>query len=288
MARDPNTIHNYLDDIKNILPPTTTNSTPTTPSRTQTVTRVHQIQVKLFDGNSRFWPAFRDSFRSAVEHTDLSPVEKLNYLQSCLSGAAPRSIEGYALTNDNYAVVWKFLEEKYGDPTQLKRTFYAELESLNDNNRDFYHTYETTERILRQLEVLHDDLGNPYLQWTIERKQPRWILENLNRKKQKYSTWSMNDTHNHLHSIVKVKQSALSLLNTNSKSPIAAKLLYRRSSSIFQQTTTNAPYTSSAFAISKRNTSINGSASRTSTIISQPMRQRTSSIPSCAFCSDKH
>ncbi|VDK23976.1 unnamed protein product [Anisakis simplex] len=54
MARDPNgllhmihdikmlldAIHNYLDDVKDILPPTTTNSTPTTPSRTQTVTRV--------------------------------------------------------------------------------------------------------------------------------------------------------------------------------------------------------------------------------------------------------
>ena len=59
-----------------------------------------------------------DSFQVvAGKSTNLSGVEKFNYLRCFLEGNALHAIAGFSLTNDNYKEALELLQNKYGNRT---------------------------------------------------------------------------------------------------------------------------------------------------------------------------
>ena len=59
-----------------------------------------------------------DSFQAAADKsTNLSGVEKFNYLRCFLEGNALHAIAGFSLTNDNYKEALELLQNKYGNKT---------------------------------------------------------------------------------------------------------------------------------------------------------------------------
>ena len=68
----------------------------------------------------KHWTAFWDSFQSAVHNNDDIPkVDKFNYLNSLLEGAAFKTIQGLTLSKANYNAAVSMLKERFGNPQQI-------------------------------------------------------------------------------------------------------------------------------------------------------------------------
>uniref|UniRef100_A8NZQ5 Gag protein n=1 Tax=Brugia malayi TaxID=6279 RepID=A8NZQ5_BRUMA len=73
------------------------------------------LSLPTFDGDPRQWRQFWSSFNAAVHTQAIPEIQKLNYLYSCLKGKALQAISGYDIAPENYEVIRKLLNEKYGD-----------------------------------------------------------------------------------------------------------------------------------------------------------------------------
>ena len=84
-------------------------------SKTASV-RLPVLEIPSFGGDKLKWTEFWDTFEASVhKNTNISDIEKLNYLLSKLSGEAKQSVSGILLSNENYSVVTDLLKERYGD-----------------------------------------------------------------------------------------------------------------------------------------------------------------------------
>lgn len=206
------TAESYLEEAQlaftqQVAQPTVAPSLAAPPARTN----LPPLKIKAFDGDPQKWKEFRDHFQAAIRDSTLKPVEKLNYLLSSLTGAAARAVEGYSLTNDNYPIVWDLLIRRFGDTNILRRTLYSELQLVH--GEDLRHTFETVERILRQLENLGENLEHPHLQMLIEDKLPQWALKEIFTEKQKQTPWTMQSLRAHLEALVLREESVSRITN---------------------------------------------------------------------------
>lgn len=79
-------------------------SSPAEPPES-TVNRPHlpKLTLQRFRGEITQWSSFWDPYKSAVYKNDsLSTIDKFNYLNSLLKGAAARTIQGLPLNETNY------------------------------------------------------------------------------------------------------------------------------------------------------------------------------------------
>ena len=87
---------------------------PTMPITLPTATpkpRLPKLVLPKFKGN------VKDSFKSAIhENENILKVDKFNYLNSLLEGAAFRTIQGLTLTTANYDSASALLHERFGNP----------------------------------------------------------------------------------------------------------------------------------------------------------------------------
>ncbi|KAL3069590.1 hypothetical protein niasHT_031538 [Heterodera trifolii] len=67
--------------VVNVPPPPALNQCGALPAF---AARLPQLCLPNFDGDPLEWPAFWQSFESAVDRLPLEPVDKLNYLHGCL------------------------------------------------------------------------------------------------------------------------------------------------------------------------------------------------------------
>ncbi|XP_059608215.1 uncharacterized protein LOC132256052 [Phlebotomus argentipes] len=91
--------------------------------------KLPQIQLPTFSGKYSSWISFKDRFISCVKSsTSLNDVQKLEYLQSALTGDAESLIKHLPTTAANFGVAWELLIEKYERKSEIiadhVRTFY--------------------------------------------------------------------------------------------------------------------------------------------------------------------
>ena len=74
-----------------------------TPTSSSSRVRLLKLQLQSFSGDLTKWTSFWQSFESAVhKNSDLSDIEKFNYLKSLLERSAREAVAGLALTDANY------------------------------------------------------------------------------------------------------------------------------------------------------------------------------------------
>ena len=79
--------------------------------------RLPKLSLPKFRGDVTKWQLFWDSFKSAIpENSDISTINKFNYLNSLLEGNAARTVQGLTLTSSNYNATVEMLQERYGKP----------------------------------------------------------------------------------------------------------------------------------------------------------------------------
>ena len=99
-----------------LCPSTDPHHTPAPASRTTPPSinkvKLPKLSLPRFGGNLLKWPAFWDSFESAVhKNCDLSDVDKFNYLKSLLEHTAYEAIAGLALSSANYTEALDLLKK---------------------------------------------------------------------------------------------------------------------------------------------------------------------------------
>jgi hypothetical protein len=81
--------------------------------------KLPKLELPKFSGDVCEWQSFKDQFVATVDNSDLPDVTKLTYLLSLLEDQPKRVIEGLSITNDNYAVALKLLDERYERKEQV-------------------------------------------------------------------------------------------------------------------------------------------------------------------------
>ncbi|XP_018360366.1 PREDICTED: uncharacterized protein LOC108759421 [Trachymyrmex cornetzi] len=73
-----------------------------------------KISLPAFSGDYHAWRSFHDLFTSMVgENGDLTNVEKMHYLKTCLTGDAARIVTNLKVTDNTFSIAWKNLVSRY-------------------------------------------------------------------------------------------------------------------------------------------------------------------------------
>ena len=137
----------------------TLSSSSVSSSGRKATTKLPKLTLPKFNGDSLKWKPFLDSFNIAVgENDELSGVEKMNYLRSLLTEKAEQTISGLALSNENYPIAMKLLEERFGDEQIIISSHMNKLLELPKimNVKDITGLrilYDTAESQIRSLQA---------------------------------------------------------------------------------------------------------------------------------------
>ena len=122
--------------------------------------KLPKFELKKYNSDPTNWRSFIESFEAAIDsNSQLSDIEKINFLMNYVEGQAESTIKGLKLHSDNYRTAKNMLEERFGDPQVLISTHMAKLLSLetvtNVNDvkklRQLYDEIETQVRSLQCL-----------------------------------------------------------------------------------------------------------------------------------------
>ena len=157
------------------------------------------LSIDKFDGNPLKWQTFIDSFESSVDkRTDLTPIQKFQYLSSFLEKAAKKCIEGFPLTNDNYAQALDMLKNNYGNPQLVISAHMSKIIKLDAVHkgtspqlRELLHNIESHVRSLESQGVNKEHFGSLLIP-IIKEKLPQEIRLEVSRKLGKES-WKIDD-----------------------------------------------------------------------------------------------
>ena len=125
--------------------------------------RLPRLEVPKFSGKVHEWQEFWDGFSSAIhDNANLSEVDKFSYLRGLLLEPARSTIQGFALTADNYKAAVDLLRKRYGKKTLIQRTYINELLNVEHvhNEREttrLRRMYDFVESKFRSLEALEVD-----------------------------------------------------------------------------------------------------------------------------------
>ena len=130
--------------------------------------RLPKIALPSFSGDILRWQTFWDSYESTIHmNANLTDVQKFTYLKSQLEGNAARVIEGFAMTNANYARAIDLLKERYG---QQHKIIHASMQALLQlpapsskvsSLRTFHDKMETYIRSLEAMGQSQDTYASP-------------------------------------------------------------------------------------------------------------------------------
>ncbi|XP_076658249.1 uncharacterized protein LOC143362189 [Halictus rubicundus] len=103
----------------------------TTASTSRSGSHLPSLQLPTFDGALDLWESFHDQFASMVmTNTNLSSVEKMQYLCSALKGEAKAAIMHLPITAANFDIAWKIIISRYANHRRLITTHLHALFSL--------------------------------------------------------------------------------------------------------------------------------------------------------------
>lgn len=128
-----------------------------TPSIHHTI-RLPRLELPKFDGNLQDWVSFRDLFINAVHNSSLSNVDKLTQLKTLLTGEAARQIRSLVLSDANYDIAWKSLQDRYENNRELLFTILRRLFNQSqvpaNSAAAIRSLIDTTKECVRSLDVL--------------------------------------------------------------------------------------------------------------------------------------
>lgn len=159
--------------------------------------RLPKIEIPSFNGDKLKWSEFWDAFEATIDkNTNISDIEKLNYLLSKITGEAKQSVSGIPLSNENYNVVVDLLKERYGDSQTVINTHYVELinlKSAQNTSRGLRNLYDQIENHLRSLEALKQDINQDVFISMITSKIPKEVLIQLEIQKGARNKWTVKE-----------------------------------------------------------------------------------------------
>lgn len=119
----------------------------------QSKVKLPKISLPIFDGSYHSWLSFKNRFTHLIHSSkSLNDAEKLEYLQSCVTGTAERTIKRFQITDQNYKVAWDRLNDKYDNKRILQDT---QVEMIIDRREI---KIETSKELRELLDVIQESL----------------------------------------------------------------------------------------------------------------------------------
>lgn len=73
-----------------------------------------RIKLPVFSGNYQSWRSFHDLFTALIrDNVDLTNVEKMHYLKTCVTDEAARLVGNLTISDDNFTIAWTQLVSRY-------------------------------------------------------------------------------------------------------------------------------------------------------------------------------
>ncbi|UYV72604.1 hypothetical protein LAZ67_10000024, partial [Cordylochernes scorpioides] len=126
-----------------------------------TTVKLPKWMISKFYGNFSEWLTFWNSFDAAIhQNNSLNPIDKFNYLKSHLGGTALNTVEGFALSADNYEKAIKLLKDRFGREDILISRHMNNLLSMrplktSSDVRTFRELFDNLSVHIRSLESLN-------------------------------------------------------------------------------------------------------------------------------------
>ena len=138
-----------------------TTSTPPIPddvTRPAVASRLPKLDLPRYSGDPLGWQTFWDSFKAAVHsNSNLTGVEKFNYLRAQLDGEASRTVNGLTLTDANYEQSVSLLKSRFGKKQRIINAHMQallELPTPSNSATSLRQLYDTIESHIRGLQLL--------------------------------------------------------------------------------------------------------------------------------------
>uniref|UniRef100_A0A1B0DGD5 DUF5641 domain-containing protein n=1 Tax=Phlebotomus papatasi TaxID=29031 RepID=A0A1B0DGD5_PHLPP len=132
------------------------------------VTKLPHISLPKFDGRFSEWISFKNRFQSSVtRHPNISPVQKLDYLMSALSGDAEALVKNLPLTGPNFEVAWELLTSKFERKNEIVgdhvRAFYNVARITSFNSQSINRLYNTVSGSVMAVDAMKISQRDPWL-----------------------------------------------------------------------------------------------------------------------------
>ncbi|XP_073766183.1 uncharacterized protein isoform X2 [Danio rerio] len=159
-------------------------------TESMSVNRLPVPEPMVFNGDPLKFNDWKTSFQMLIEKKSIPAVEKIFYLRRYVGDSVKKALEGHFLlgTDSAYCSAWKILEERYGNPFLIAKSFREKLyawpkigpkESLElQEFVDFLRSCEAAIPQIKELEVLNDCNENQ----KILAKLPDWLTSRWNRE----------------------------------------------------------------------------------------------------------
>ncbi len=153
----------------------------------------HRIPVpepSVFSGDPLKYSDWKLYFETLIDQKYIQDKEMIYYLRRYGSGQAKKALDGYFLlgTESAYAAAWDILEERYGNPFTIAKSFRDKLQAWHKMGSrdsfelrefvDFLRSCEAAMVHVKALEILNDYNENR----KILSKLPEWLKVRWNRK----------------------------------------------------------------------------------------------------------
>ena len=178
--------------------------------------KLPKLELKKFHGNPIEWYPFWESFESAVhKNSNLSGVDKFNYLKSLLTGIAQSVVTGLALTSANYEKAVELLKRRFGNRQvvisshmeALTKTPKVASTSEVKRLRSLYDTVESHVRGLESMEISSEMYGC-FLTPIIMQKLPEEFRIAISRNLES-ETWDLKEILSEFHKELQLREQCL-------------------------------------------------------------------------------
>ncbi|XP_068738177.1 uncharacterized protein [Montipora capricornis] len=178
--------------------------------------KLPKLELKKFHGNPIEWYPFWESFESAVhKNSNLSGVDKFNYLKSLLTGIAQSVVTGLALTSANYEKAVELLKRRFGNRQVVISSHMKALTNIPKvastsevkRLRSLYDTVESHVRGLESMEISSEMYGC-FLTPIIMKKLPEEFRIAISRNLES-ETWDLKEILSEFHKELQLREQCL-------------------------------------------------------------------------------
>ncbi|KAK6027246.1 Tas retrotransposon peptidase A16, partial [Ostertagia ostertagi] len=125
-----------------------------------------KIPLPQFSGKSWQWDSFWELFDATVHSSQLSDLQKFNYLLKALKGEARESIARFQVSSANYYLAVAHLKERYGNVQSIITNLHSQLEHWSARStqlKDQRKLHDQLSAITAQLVSKGECLDSPWL-----------------------------------------------------------------------------------------------------------------------------
>lgn len=159
-AENPST--EFFSQMKNFFQSIANNSTPQDNSSSRRGFRIPEIQLKSFGGEPGLYKAFKDGFMSIIGNADTTPIERLTFLKSKLTGPALVEVETLNLTDSNYEFAWQMLDRRFDNRRII---IESNLETLYRPPKIYDNVAESYLRVMQAFDCSIRNLDDLKINW---------------------------------------------------------------------------------------------------------------------------